>query len=89
VVLTTAEDGSGVPELVSKIESHKSFMRDTKAGLERVEKRINSSVETLLLSRLAGRADQLWAANKDSVIKELIERKTNPYVVVEEIIKNM
>ncbi|MCL1940390.1 MAG: methylmalonyl Co-A mutase-associated GTPase MeaB [Synergistaceae bacterium] len=89
VVLTVAEDGSGLPELVSKIESHRNFMRDTEAGLERAEKRAGSEVETLLLSRLAGRAEQYWAANKSGRIKELLGRKTNPYAVVEEIIKNI
>jgi len=89
VLLTVAEDGSGLPELVSEIESHKKFMHDTKVGVERIERRMDSEVETLLLSRLAGRAEQLWAANKSSVIKDLLERKANPYAVVEEMIKNI
>ena len=89
VVLTVAENGGGIPELVSKIELHRNFMRGTKAGLDRIERRLNSQVEALLLLRLAGRAEQFWSANKNSKIKDLIEFKTNPYVVVEEIIKNL
>jgi LAO/AO transport system kinase len=89
VMLTIAENGSGIPELVSKIDSHRKFMSDTKEGLLRIEKRINSAVETLLLSRLESRAEQLWRVNKSNVIKDLLEHKTNPYTVVEEIITNI
>ncbi|MCL1876144.1 MAG: methylmalonyl Co-A mutase-associated GTPase MeaB [Synergistaceae bacterium] len=89
VVLTIAEDGSGLPELVSKIELHKKFMNDTKAGLLRIEKRTNTEVETLLLSRLSGRVEQLWGTYKSDKIKDLLLRKTNPYAVVEEIITNL
>jgi LAO/AO transport system kinase len=89
VVLTIAENGNGLSELVSKIELHMKFMYDTKAGLERIERRMNSEVETLLLSRLALRAELAWMANKSNKIKDLLERKTNPYAVVEEIITNI
>ena len=89
VVLTIAEDGSGLPELVSKIDLHMKHMNDTKAGLERMEKRINTEVETLLLSRIAGRVDRLWGTYKSDKINDLLLRKTNPYAVVDEIITNL
>ena len=89
VMLTVAEDGSGIAELISKIELHKSFMHDTRAGLERLEKRMNSEIETLLLCRLAGRAEQLWETNRGTKIKDLLDRNTNPYTVVEELISNI
>ncbi|MCL2147547.1 MAG: methylmalonyl Co-A mutase-associated GTPase MeaB, partial [Synergistaceae bacterium] len=89
VVLTIAENGSGAPELITKIELHKEYMNNTKAGLERKKKRIDSEIETLLLSRLALRAELCWARNKDNSIQALIERKTNPYAVVEELITNI
>ncbi|MCL2767113.1 MAG: methylmalonyl Co-A mutase-associated GTPase MeaB [Synergistaceae bacterium] len=89
VVLTIAEDGSGLPELVSKIDSHKKFMHDTEAGIERIERRLNSEVENLLLSRLVVRAWQLWGENKSNRIKDMLELKTNPYAIVDEIIKNI
>ena len=89
VVLTIAENGSGLSELVSKIELHKEFMRDTVTGLERIEKRINSTIESLILSRLTGRAEQLWSVNRVDRIKDLVMRKTNPYMVVEEIINQI
>ena len=89
VVLTIAENGSGTPELISRIELHKEFMSNTQAGLERKKRRIDSEIETLLLSRLAARAEQCWAENKENYIQALIERKTNPYEVVEKLITNI
>jgi LAO/AO transport system kinase len=89
VLLTTAENGSGVPELISKIKLHKEFMNDTQAGLERKKNRIDSEIKALLLSRLAMRAEQCWERNKENSMQALIERKTNPYKVVEELIINI
>jgi hypothetical protein len=64
-------------------------MIDTKAGFERKIRRMDSEIVTLLLSRLSARAEKYWAKNKDNMMQELIDRKTNPYAVVEELITNI
>lgn len=89
VVLTTAENGDGVPELIEKIKEHRNFLQNSVAGKERATRRIDSEVEALLLSNLSKRVSQAWEEMKGTVIEDLLERKTTPYEIAERIIRKI
>lgn len=90
VHLTVAEDGSGIEELVDSFIAHSSFLKDNPDGRRREWRRLAFEVEGILLQKLTRLAEKRWDSFRtDEIMDLLLSRKTNPYAVAEDVLKNI
>ncbi len=88
VILTNANTGEGIPELVDKIEEHMRFLVETgllkKKGLERskeeLEQLMKYKLTRELLMKLQGTPEY------EEAIQKIAERIADPYTVAERLI---
>lgn len=89
VVLTVAENGDGVSELIEKLKIHREFLQNSDEGKARAERRLSGEVEALLLSKLSSKASQIWNEKKKIFLPKLQARELSPYEIVEEILRKI
>jgi LAO/AO transport system kinase len=87
VVKTCAERGEGVGDAVKAIDSHWYHLMSSQEGRQRRISRIESQVEGILRREIAAMVNRVWEDRKDhGVLEELLERRTDPYSLAEEIL---
>ncbi len=88
VVKTVAKDGSGVDDLVDRMEEHLQFLKET----GRWEQLKRSDAAAKLKELITARAARLVlerasaAGDLDRLVRELADRETDPYTAVEEVL---
>ncbi len=88
VHLTVAENGSGIDELVTSLVAHGDFLKNNPDGVRREWRRLSFEVEEILLQHVTRVAERTWNTYKtDKVMETLLSRKSNPYLVAEEILQ--
>ncbi len=90
VHLTIAENGTGVDEFAGSILKHHDFIKNSPEGAKVEQRRISSEVEDILLKNLSRRTERIWRDHmSEELMKELTERKTNPYLVAADILEKL
>ncbi len=86
---TVATEGRGVPELVAEVDSHRKYLEASGRLVERTRARIRRLIETILHEELYARFVSKNGSNDkiDEAIDAVINRNSDPYTVVEEILK--
>lgn len=90
VLKTVALTGEGVPELIEKLEEHRCFLED---NLECKESLLRNKAEADLLEAIKERIskaliDELKREGKfDKLLREIIEKKTDPASAAEKLVK--
>lgn len=90
VLLTSAENGDGVPELVSKIAEHMEYLQDSGGRVERDRTRVEGEMKRLLYHRLA---DHFMAAQPDGAfdraVERVVEREVSPMNAIDELLQSV
>lgn len=88
---TIASDNQGIVEVVNSIEEHAAYMRESKELELRRAERIKTEISAMVNERLNRYiAKQVINTNEfDNTVKQLQERATNPYAVVDEIVSKV
>lgn len=90
VHLTVAENGSGIDDLVASFVAHGDFLKNNPDGVRREWRRLSFEVEEILLQHVTRIAERTWNTYKtDEVMETLLSRKSNPYLVAEEILRKI
>jgi LAO/AO transport system kinase len=88
VLLTNANSGEGIPELVDKIDEHMQFLQESgtlgtrglKRSREELEKLMEYKLTRELMAKLQGTREY------EEAITKIAERKDDPYTVAERLI---
>lgn len=87
VVMTIAEDGTGVDRLVSEIDRHRAYLNDSGELKRRREKRVMEEINVALGESIKRRIrDVLEDEVMQRYVSEVLEGRRDPYSVVEEIL---
>ena len=88
VLLTNSRTGDGIPELVSKILDHLSYLKDTglleKKGLQRSREELDELMKYKLTQELSQKLQ--GRPEYENAIKQIADRKKDPYTLAEELI---
>jgi LAO/AO transport system kinase len=87
---TIATDGQGIEEVVNSIESHLAYLKESgeyqKREEERAKGEFTRTVQDLLLKKaFAGEGSK---GKFDELLKEIMERKTDPYSAAEKLLED-
>jgi LAO/AO transport system kinase len=86
ILKLVASTGSGVPELVEAIASHRSHLADSGELDRRRRGRIHDEIETLALTALRIRLGQLPAGQQlDTLVDRILAGKLDPYAAADEL----
>ncbi len=89
VMLTSAENGAGIPELVSKLQQHIDHLKETGGRTERDKARVAGEMERLLQYRLT---DRFMVTQSDGAferaVERVVEREVSPMKAIDELIQN-
>jgi len=85
---TIATRGEGIKGLVEAIEGHLAFLRESGGWEERERMRVSQELEELLRQELLARIfDRVERQQLEQLVEQVVKRETDPYTVVEELIK--
>ena len=88
---TIASDNQGVVQVVDSIEEHAVYMRESKELAVRRAERIKTEISAMIneqINRYIAK-EVINATGFDNTVKQLQERETNPYAVVDEIVSKV
>ncbi len=89
VLLTSAENGDGIPELALTIKEHMEHLQVTGGRAERDRARVGVEMERLLNYRLTKR---FMAAQSDGAferaVERVVEREISPMIAVDELLRD-
>lgn len=89
VLLTSAENGDGIPELASKISEHMEHLRETGGRIRRDRARVVGEMERLLHHRLTARFMKTQSDGAfERAVARVVERELSPMKAVDELIEN-
>jgi GTPase len=86
IVKTAATRGSGVDELVEKLDAHRSWLFDTEAGAARRRERLHLGMLAFLREALTDAALADLGAAVDAAALRVERGETDPYTVCDELI---
>jgi len=89
VLLTSAENGDGIPELAAQIRRHMEHLQETGGREKRDHARVVGEMERLLRQRLT---DRFKAAHTESAyeraIERVVERELSPMQAIDELLQD-
>ena len=88
---TIASDNQGVVQVVDSIEEHAAYMRESKELAVRRAERIKTEISAMIneqINRYIAK-EVINTSGFDNTVKQLQERETNPYAVVDEIVSKV
>lgn len=88
---TIASDNQGVVQVVDSIEEHAAYMRESKELAVRRSERIKTEISAMIneqINRYIAK-EVINTSGFDNTVKQLQERETNPYAVVDEIVSKV
>ena len=88
---TIASDNQGVVQVVDSIEEHAVYMRESKELAVRRAERIKTEISAMIneqINRYIAK-EVINTTVFDNTVKQLQERETNPYAVVDEIVSKV
>lgn len=88
---TIASDNQGVVQVVDSIEEHAVYMRESKELAVRRAERIKTEISAMIneqINRYIAK-EVINTTGFDNTVKQLQERETNPYAVVDEIVSKV
>ena len=87
IVRTTALDGGGVAEVVTAVDDHTAWARESGEAGRRRRSAARTEVETLLREALIRRLEGTIGAERlDRAVARVAERTTDPFAAVEELL---
>lgn len=87
VIMTIAEDGTGVDKLVEEIDSHVRYLRESGELLKRRKKRVESELRIALEEKIRERVEKLLRGETlDLYVEQILNKEIDPYALVSEII---
>ncbi len=90
VIMTIAEDGTGVDKLVEEIERHQSYLRNSGKFLERRKTRVESELKVALEEKIRKQVENLL---EEEILRRYVERilakEIDPYTLVDEVIRKV
>lgn len=88
---TIASDNQGVVQVVDSIEEHAAYMRESKDLAVRRAERIRTEISAMINERINRyiAKEVIDTSEFDNTVKQLHERETNPYAVVDEIVSKV
>ena len=86
---TVAETGEGVPDLGRELQAHRDYARKSDTGKERERLRLRSKIEEIMLEHLSDRVGRLWTSRQAELLDAVLERKSDPYTVAEELLSQL
>ena len=90
VQLTIASDGTGIDELMSKIDDHIGYLKDSNELAIRRTQRTRNELLALLEEQISRRVlEKITVSGElDSLVTSIEERKQDPYTIVFELISH-
>ena len=89
VLLTSAENGDGVPELAAKIAEHMQHLQETGGRSARDKARVEGEMERLLNHRLTERFMETQTDGSfERAVERVAEREISPAKAVDELLQN-
>ena len=89
VLLTSAENGDGVPELALKIKEHMEHLQETGERIERDKDRVEREMERLLHYRLTDRFMEGQSEGAfGRAVERVVEREVSPMKAIDELLQN-
>jgi LAO/AO transport system kinase len=89
VLLTSAENGDGIPELALKISEHMEHLQESGGRIERDRARVEGEMERLLQYRLK---DRFMEAQSDGAferaVERVVEREVSPLKAIDELLQD-
>ena len=88
---TIASDNQGVVQVVDSIEEHAAYMRESKELAVRRSERIKTEISAMIneqINRYIAK-EVINTSGFDNTVKQLQERETNPYAVVDELVSKV
>ncbi len=90
VLKTVAADGGGVPELVARIEAHRSWLHESGEIVIREQLRIAHSIENIVRAELNRRMLQRIPATGISALVEAVRtRRSDPYAAAQSLLQHL
>ncbi|WP_225580024.1 methylmalonyl Co-A mutase-associated GTPase MeaB [Nocardioides donggukensis] len=87
ILLTTAHDGGGIPEVVDALEEHQTWLRDSGELLRRRTRRARGEVEAIALTRLRERWSGLREGSElDDLAGRVARGETDPYAAADALL---
>lgn len=86
ILRTIATEGSGAAELLQAICEHAKWLTSSQAGANRKFRMMKESILNMVAEELYLRAQSAGALTIDSQVLECIEKKVDPFTVVQKII---
>ena len=87
VLLTSAENGDGIPELAERIAEHMRHLHESGGREERDRARVASEIERLLQQRLTDRFRESQSDGAyERAIDRVVERELSPMRAIEELL---
>ncbi len=80
VLLASANSGRGIDELTGSIGGHRSRMLDPVVSMERRSKQARKEIFDIITGQIMHSiASNIQADELDAIVREVVEKKTNPY----------
>lgn len=90
VVMTVAENGQGVPDLMDTINSHEKYMKESGQLLQRRISRNKIEIVEIVKNQLELLIkEDMKESQMDELIKDTLEKRTDPYSVAKLILEKM
>jgi len=86
VLKTVAYKGTGIPDLVSQVHRHQEFLTKSGRRVEILERFLVAEIENILTEKLNKLVEKKMSNPKGkAMLKQLLNRKTDPYSVANKI----
>ena len=87
VITTIALTGEGLKDLLAAIEEHQSFLEQDKAFERRRYQQLESELRAAITELLSARADAFLRSEASTVLRDVIDRKIDPYSAAELVLR--
>lgn len=89
ILLTSADNGDGIPELAAKISTHMEHLKKTGGREERDHARVVGEMERLLQQRLTDRFKAAQSdGNYERAIERVVDRELSPMRAIDELFQD-
>jgi LAO/AO transport system kinase len=87
ILKTVATKGEGTAELVEKVEEHRAWMAESKAGKDRLKNMMRDQIQQLCFDTLRRQYVASTEGLMEGLVAECLTRKSDPYTAAQVLVK--
>lgn len=87
IVKTVATEGTGIPELIEKIEEHHKWLETSQAGKEKQAKRVAEYILRLVHDLMLQDVEEMLEKKLPEYVKACINNENDPYSIAKALVK--